>query len=653
MFNEVVVLLQQHGRVSYRALKRQFGLDDDFIEDLKDELLHSRHPIADEDGQSLVWTGDLVTPDPSSASTPPAPPEGEQEHQPIQAEPPREPHAPDAERRQLTVMFCDLVDSTTLSGQLDPEDYRDMVREYQQVCSEVIQRYDGHVAQLLGDGLLVYFGYPQAHEDDAQRAVRAGLGIVEAIGTLNTRLEQAKGIKLAVRLGIHTGLVVIGEMGGEGRQEQLALGEVPNIASRIQGLAEPNTVAISATTLQLAEGYFTCQDLGQQTLRGVVEPMQVYRVRGESAVESRFEAATVTGLTPLVGREEEIGLVLRRWEQAKEREGQVVLLCGEPGIGKSRLTQAMREQIAREPHRHLHYQCSPYYTQSALYPMITQIERAAQLTRDDTMDQKLDKLEALLGQGTAQVADVAPLFAALLALPPGDRYPSLSLTPQRQKERTIEALVDQLMGLARQQPVLFIWEDAHWSDPTSLEVLDVLIPRVAGARVLVVMTYRPEFAPPWSGLAHVTTHRLNRMTRRQAATMVAGVTGGKALQDEVLDQIVAKTDGVPLFVEGLTKAVLEAGFLRDAGDHYALEGPLPPLAIPSTLHDSLMARLDRLSSVKDVAQTGACIGREFTYALLLSVSPLQEHDLQDALQHLLTSGLIVRQGTVSEALYAF
>ena len=558
-----------------------------------------------------------------------------------------------AERRQLTVMFCDLVGSTQLSGRLDPEDLREVIRAYQQTCAEVIARYEGHIAQYLGDGLLVYFGYPVAHEDNAQRAIHAGLGIVDALGALRTRVEAEYGAMLAVRIGVHTGAVVIGEMGGGDRHENLALGETPNIAARLEGLAVSNQVVISAATRRLVEGTFELADLGAHLLKGVVEPMPVYGVLRASAHESRFEALTMAGLTPLVGREEELGLVRRRWEQAKESEGQVALLCGEPGIGKSRLAQALREQIAQEPHVRLRYQCSPYYTQSALYPIIAQIERAAQLTRDDTADQKLDKLEALLGQGTEQVETMAPLFAALLDIPPGERYPPLSLTPQRLKERIIEALVEQLLGLARRQPVLFIWEDAHWSDPTSLEVLDVLIPRIAETRVLAVITYRPEFAPPWSGLAHVTTHTLNRMTRRQAARLVAGVTGGKTLPDDVLDQIIAKTDGVPLFVEELTKTVLEAGFLRDAGDHYALDGPLPPLAIPSTLHDSLMARLDRLSPVKDVAQTGACIGREFAYGLLRAVSPLRESDLQEALDHLLASGLIWRQGPVSEATYVF
>jgi class 3 adenylate cyclase/tetratricopeptide (TPR) repeat protein len=655
VINQICALLRRRGRVAYRALQRQFDLDDADIEALKDELIYAQRVATDEGKRVLVWAGEseastLTASRTAQAATPPL------QHNPSPMAAPLPSASPtlDAERRQLTVMFCDLVDSTQLSGQLDPEDLRDVIRAYQETAADVIQRYEGHIAQYLGDGLLVYFGWPQAHEDDAQRAIHAGRGIVEAIlTTLNPRLEREKGVHLMVRLGVHTGPVVVGAMGGGGRHENLATGETVNIAARLEGLAAPNTVVISAATRRLVEGTFELVDLGAHALKGVLEPMPVYGVCRTRALESRFEAATMTGLTPLVGREEELGLLQRRWEQAKESEGQVVLLCGEPGIGKSRLAQALREQVTQEPHVRLRYQCSPYYTQSAFYPIIAQIERAAQLMRDDTIDQKLDKLEVLLGQGAAQVEKVVPLFAALLAIPSGNRYPLLSLTPQRLKERIIEALAEQLLGLARRQPVLFIWEDAHWSDPTSLEVLDVLIPRVVEARVLVVMTYRPEFAPLWSGLAHVTTLTLNRMTRRQAALLAAEVTGGKALPSEVLDQIVAKTDGVPLFVEELTKTVLEAGFLRDTGDHYALDGPLPPLAIPSTLHDSLMARLDRLSPVKEVAQICACIGREFAYDLLRAVSPLQEPALQAALDRLLESGLIWRRGPGAEVIYVF
>jgi class 3 adenylate cyclase/predicted ATPase len=564
--------------------------------------------------------------------------------------------APDAivpSRRQLTVLACDLVDATALAGQLDPEDWHAVVLAYHATCTEVIQRFDGYIAQYLGDGLLVYFGYPHAQEDAAQRAVRSGVGIVDAMRTLHMRLARDHGVRLAVRLGIHTGLVLVGAVGGADRQEQLAFGETPNVAVWLQSLARPNQVVLSVRTQRLVRGEFAYEDLGVHALPGVSEPLRVYSVRGESSIESRFEAATASGRTPFVGRDEELGLLLRRWEQAKEGEGQVVLLVGEPGIGKSRLAHTLRERIVDEPHLRVQYQCLPYYTNSAFSPILRHLEHAAQFLREDTPAQKLDKLEALLVPGLASVPEVAPLLAALLALPTGDRYPPLTLSPHRQKERTIEALVDQLVGRSRQQPVVCLCEDAHWSDPSSLELLDLLVYRVPALRMLVVITCRPEFASRWGGYTHVTTHTLNRLTRREGTALVAAVTGGKALPPAVLEQIVAKTDGVPLFVEELTKTVLESHLLVDQGDHYALAGSLPPLAIPTTLQDALLARLDRLAAVKEVAQIGAVLGREFAYTLVAAVAPLHEEALQDALDQLVHAGLLFRRGTPPEASYRF
>jgi predicted ATPase/class 3 adenylate cyclase len=550
-------------------------------------------------------------------------------------------------------MFCDLADSTRLSGRLDPEDLREVVRAYQQTSAEAIQRFAGHIAQYLGDGLLVYFGYPQAHEDDAQRAVRAGLDILTAMGTLNTRLAREKDVRLAVRVGIHTGPVVVGEMGGGGRREQLAIGETPNIAARLQSLAAPNSVVIGERTRRLVGGAFDVEDLGLQEFKGVATSMRVYGIRGESAVESRFEAANARELTPLIGREEELDLFRQRWHQSQAGEGQVVLLAGEPGIGKSRLIQTFHERVTEEPHIWLRYQCSPYYRNSAFYPIMVQLERAARFVRDEPPAQKLAKLEHLLAQATERVPDVAPLVAALLSIPTGDCYPPLDLSPQRQKEKTIEALADQLSGLARHQPVLLLFEDAHWSDPTSLDVLDRIVHRVQDARVLAVITYRPEFEAPWKALSHVTALTLTRLSLQQGVAMVARITAGKALPQEVLEQILAKTDGVPLFVEELTNTILESGLLREAGDHYALTGPLPPLAIPSTLQDSLTARLDRLAPVKEIAQTGAAIGREFAYELLAAVAPVRDHELADALNQLVAAGLLFRHGQPPEARYLF
>jgi predicted ATPase/class 3 adenylate cyclase len=653
--DQVIALLRQRGRVTYRLLKRQFQLDDEAIEDLKVELITGQRLAVDEAGEVLVWIGVEGTTQ-ASAALPSLYLQQPGTHDTPRTHPATShpaPPPPDAERRQLTVLFCDLVDSTVLASHLDPENYREVVRAYQATCAEVIQRFAGHIAQYLGDGLLVYFGYPQAHEDDAQRAVRTGLEIVEAMGVLNTRLERDAGMRLAVRIGIHTGPVVVGEMGGGDRKEQLALGETPNIAARLQSLAAPNSVMIGERTRRLVGGTFDVEELGLHELKGVSVPMHVYGIRSESAVESRFEAASARGLTPLIGREEELGLLRQRWHQAQAGEGQVFLLAGEAGIGKSRLIQTFYERMAAEPHIRLRYQCSPYYSNSAFYPIMAQLERAARFVRDEPPAQKLAKLEDLLAQATERVPDVAPLVAALLSIPAGDRYPPLDLNPQRQKERTIEALADQLSGLAHRQPVVLLFEDAHWSDPTSLDVLDRIVHRVQEARVLAVITYRPEFEAPWKAMPHVTALTLTRLSRQQGAAMVERITAGKTLPQEVLTQILAKTDGVPLFVEELTKTVLESGLLRDVGDHYVLTGPLPPLAIPSTLQDSLTAQLDRLAPVKEVAQIGAAIGREFAYELVVAVAPVHNQDLTDALHQLVAAGLLFCYGQPPEARYLF
>jgi class 3 adenylate cyclase/predicted ATPase len=546
----------------------------------------------------------------------------------------------EAERRQLTVMFCDLVGSTALSETLDPEDLGGVMSAYRAAAEAVVTRYDGHVAQYLGDGLMVYFGWPRAHEDDAYRSVRAGLDIVEAVAALDAPAA------LSVRIGIATGLVVVGA--GDGQSDaRLAVGETPNIAARLQALAQPHSVVIGQSTRRLLGGAFELTDLGEHELKGVSGPAQIHRVVGEAQADSRFEATHGLGLTAMVGRETEISLLLDRWDQAKDGEGQVVLLEGEAGIGKSRVTAALHERLTDESHTRLRYQGSPYYTNSAFYPIITQIEQAAGFVRDDSADAKLDKLEAVIGDALAR-----PLFASMLSLPTA-RYPSLNLEPGKQKEETIAALTAEVGALARQQPVLMIFEDAHWYDPTTLETLAALIRSLERAAVLMVITYRPEFEPPWSGHGYLTNISLNRLSRRQGTDMVARVTGGKALPDEVLDQIVAKTDGVPLFVEELTKTVLEADILEERETEYVLTGPLPPLAIPETLQDSLMARLDRLSPVKEVAQIGACIGREFNYEILAAVTPLRDNELQDSLVQLTNAELIFRQGTPPEATYTF
>jgi predicted ATPase/class 3 adenylate cyclase len=567
---------------------------------------------------------------------------------------PATPRSADAERRQLTVMFCDLVDSTKLSSQLDPEEYREVVRGYQQVCTDVIQRYDGHIAQLLGDGLLVYFGYPQAHEDDAQRAVRTGLGMLDPMEALQTRLKREQDIQLAVRIGIHTGLVVVGAMGGGERYEQLALGETPNIAARIQGLAASNTVAISEATYRLVQGYFECQALGGQTLRGVAEPLHVYRVLQASGATSRLDVALTRGLTPLVGRESEVTLLLERWQQVKDGHGQVILLTGDAGIGKSRLVQMLKEHVANQPHTCWECRSLSYFENTALFPLTDLFHRLLRFQAEDTPDAKFGKLEQMLSQYRLPVEESVQLFAPLFSLPlPEDRSPALHLSPQRQRQKTLETLVAMLQELAERQPVLFIIEDLHWIDPTTLELLSLVLDQTPTSSMLVLLTCRPQFQPSWTHRSYLTEVSITRLSQPQIERMVERVAGGKTLPHAVMQQIVERTDGVPLFVEELTKAIVESGYLKAVNGHYELTGTLPALAIPATLQDSLMARLDRLVTAKAVAQYAAVIGRQLAYPLLQVVSQLDETTLQRELGRLVEAEIVYQRGLPPQATYVF
>ncbi|SJM30521.1 adenylate/guanylate cyclase domain-containing protein [Mesorhizobium delmotii] len=555
----------------------------------------------------------------------------------------------EAERRQLTVTFIDLVGSTELSQRLDPEEMRDVIRAYQSAVSAEIARYEGYVAKLMGDGVLTYFGWPRAHEDDAERAVRASLAAAAATASLTT----PSGEPLAARIGIATGLVVVGDLVGEGSaQEEAVVGETPNLAARLQALAEPNNVVVAGGTHRLVVGLFDMIDLGHQQLKGFATPVPAWRITGEADAEGRFDALHGVA-TPLVGRSEELELLLQRWQQARAGKGQAILLSGEPGIGKSRLTAALEERLSSEPHARLRYFCSTYHANSALYPVTKQLERAAGLGHSDTSDTKLDKLETLLRQAVSDIAETVPLLVELLSIDTAGRYAPLKLTPQARKSRTLTTLIQLLEGFAARQPVVMVIEDAHWIDPTTSEWLDMLIDGLQNLPVLLIITFRPEFKPRWTLLSYVTAVSLSRLDHDQGSAIVDRVAGGKALPTEVRNQILAKTEGVPLFVEELTKTVLESGLLIDSGDHYVLSVQLPSFAIPSTLQDSLMARLDRFAPVKEVAQIGACIGRIFQHRLLAAVTGYDDAQLEGILQQLEESELAFRRGVPPEATYTF
>jgi class 3 adenylate cyclase/predicted ATPase len=551
-----------------------------------------------------------------------------------------------AERRQVTVMFSDLVGSTALSTSMDPEDLRKIISAYQNCVAETVRRFGGFVAKYLGDGVLVYFGYPQAHEDDAERSVRAGLETIAAVSALDTR------VPLQTRIGIATGVVVIGDLIGSGpAQEQAIVGETPNLAARLQGIAKPNTVVIAESTRKLLGNLFDLEDLGPQDLKGINVPTRAWTTLQVSSMESRFEALHGSGLTELVGRQEELDLLLRRWSKAKTGEGQVVLIAGEAGIGKSRLTAALLERLADEPHTRLRYFCSPQSTDSPLYPLITQLERAAGLTTADTAQSKLDKLDALLARTATSEHDAA-LFAEMLSLQNDGRHPSLGLTPQQRRQQSLEALLNQLKVLVRQNPALMIFEDAHWTDPTSLELFGMAVKLIENFPVLLIVTFRPEFEPPWIGRPHVTALTINRLAQRNIAAMIDHIAGNKLLAADIRQDIIERTDGIPLFVEEMTKAVLEAGSEGEA-ELTAAAVPSSAAPVPASLHASLMARLDRLGPAKRVAQVGAAIGREFSHALLTAVIGRPEPEVDSALDRIVQSGLLFRQGVPPDATYLF
>jgi predicted ATPase/class 3 adenylate cyclase len=671
VLHRVIGLLVCERRVTYQALKLEFGLDEAFLEGIRAELIFAKRVARDEHGTVLVWTGGASLTEPSAAVASLSATLDTDEHlaaalSPLPPLATASPHAgatvvpepthsaPEAERRQITVVFCDLVDSTRLSQQLDAEDYRAVVRAYQEAAVAAMQPFGGYVAQYLGDGLMLYFGWPQTHEDATPRAVYASLAIVEALEPLNTRLEPQYGVRVAVRIGLHTGLAVVGAMGSGARQEQLAMGDTPNIAARLQSLAAPDTVAISAATARLVQRAFALEELGTYSLKGVAAPLPVFRVRSPLEGRRDDEATVAVDVPYLVGRDEEIGLLRRRWAQSQEGLGQVVLITGEAGIGKSSLVQVIRAQVAQEGLPRITLRCSPYHTHSALYPLITHLHHLLQVEREEAPDVKLAKLERVLQPATLPLAEVVPLLAALLAIAiPEGRYPALDLSPQQQRQYTLEALQAWLLAEADRQPLLVLWEDLHWADPTTLELLGLFVEQAPTAAMLHVLTFRPEFVPPWPPRSHLTPLTLNRLERPQVEALVTRLAKGKTLPPEVMAYIVAKTDGVPLYVEELTKTLLESALLQEDTARYTLTGPLTSVAIPATLQETLMARLDRLPTVREVAQLGAVLGREFAYEMLQALAAIEEPTLQDGLTQLVRTELLYQRGRPPRARYIF
>ncbi len=628
---DVVVWLRGLGLGKYEAAFRENEIDETVLpsltaEDLKElgvtALGHRRKLLDAIDTLRADASGKTSSADDATATSPASvPPEDR------------------AERRQVTVMFSDLVGSTALSARMDPEDLREVISAYQECVAETVGRLGGFIAKFMGDGALVYFGYPHAHEDDAERAVRAGLELVAAVSGL--KAHEA----LQTRVGIATGLVVVGDLIGSGvSQEQAIVGETPNLAARLQGVAEPNAVLIAESTRRLVGNLFEVKDLGLQEFNGISGPTRAWAALRPASVESRFDALHASGLTALVGREEELELLLRRWSRSKSGEGQVVLLSGEAGIGKSRLTVALLERLAQTPHTRLRYFCSPQHTNSAFFPIISQMERAAGFAHDASSKAKLDKLDGLLSQSFTSPQDAA-LFAEMLSLPNDGRYPSVELAPQQRRRKTLEALTAQLQALSGVNPVLMVFEDLQWIDPTSLETLDMAVARIKTLPALLIATYRPEADGRWLERPHVTAFTLNRLDKRESAAMIDRVAGNRSLPANLRQDIVERTDGIPLFIEEVTKAALDAGN-EEYVERTVTAIPSPSVTVPASLHASLMARLDRLGPAKKLAQIGAVIGREFRHALLAAVTGKPEPELKSALDRLMQTGLLFRQNIV-------
>ena len=624
--------LRSLGLGQYEALFRENDIDAEVLSDLTDGDFEKIGVSLGHRKRLLKAVAALAGPAPGSPTT----------------STPITPASDAAERRQLTVMFCDLVGSTALSARMDPEDLREVISAYQKCVAETVRRLGGFVAKYMGDGVLTYFGYPQAHEHDAERAVNAGLALVEAV----PKLKTAEGILLQVRVGIATGLVVVGDLIGSGEaQERGVVGTTPNLAARLQGVAPADSVVIADATRRLIGDLFELEDLGAQELKGFDGATRAFAVLRVSAVESRFEAFHAGGLTSLVGRGEEIEILQRRWAKARSGEGQVVLLSGEPGIGKSRLAAALMERLADEPHMRMRYFCSPQHVDSAFYPIIRHLERAAGFAAEDDPKTRLDKLDALLARSPTSPED-SGLLADLLGLGNDGRYPVIELSPIHRRQQTLAALVGQIEALSRATPALLVFEDTHWADPTSLEMFDRLFERIERLSALAIVTFRPDFVPPWTGQPYTTALTLNRLTRNEIEVLVQRVVGNRALPESIRSDITERADGVPLFAEEIAKAAVELEDESEAAGSMAATAP-PVRPVPATLHASLIARLDRLGAAKEIAQIGAAIGRDFSYGLIAAVAETSEPELAAVLDRIVKAGMLFRQGVPPHASYLF
>jgi class 3 adenylate cyclase len=565
----------------------------------------------------------------------------------------------EAERRQVTILYCgnNLGESVELLEALDPEEQHALLERCRQTCRAAAARYQGAILSTAGQGTLICFGFPVTFEDAARRAVHSALSILKALAKIGDEIHQRRGLHLSAWAAIHTGPAICEESGGSSGKPLSVVGEAPNVATRLEPFTEAGALVISEATHILVQEFFVSQSLGRQNVKRLTHPTELFRVLRSSGATGRMDAAGAAGLTPLIGRDQEVGLLKDRWEHAREGQGQAVLLAGEAGIGKSRLVHVLKERVREELKGEgrpvVEWRCSPYHQNSGLYPAIDYFERLCRLRGEDAPRERIDKLIAALQPLGLDGPEVVPLFAALLSIPPDERYAPPALTPQRLKERTLEVLLDWIHAYADRQPTLFIVEDLHWADATTLEFLGQLIDQAEADKLLIVLTSRPEFTPSWAGRARLTQVALNRLTRGQIAEMIRRKTEMAAIPQGIVDQIADRTDGVPLFVEEFTKMMLEAGAFREASGDGGSSGSFQVQAIPATLQDLLLARLDRMGSVRDVVQVASAIGREFPYAMLRAVSPLEEAELRRELTKLIHAEILFAKGRPPQSSYLF